>query len=133
MVGATGIEPVTPTMSTRQVMRHPNPLSANQSLKGAFCHLRVKAILSDCERVAERRNQLTHGPWEKFLDGDPVLYRHTGATLPIPSAQELRALAHEIHELALTLNDARLEGFLKVALMEADAELLTRGSTQVLV
>ena len=88
--------------------------------------LRLKVILYDCERVTARRNRLTHGPWAKFLDGGPVLYLQTGETLPMPSAEELHGLAREIYELAFTLDIARLEGFLREALEEADPQLLSR-------
>ena len=90
--------------------------------------LRLKAILFDCGQVTERRNQLTHEPWAKFLDGDAVLYQNTGKTLPMPIAQELRSLAKEILDLALTLNGARQEGFLREALRDADVQLLERGA-----
>jgi hypothetical protein len=82
--------------------------------------LQLKAILRDCEDATEQRNRLVHDPWAKFLDGDAVLYRHTGDTLPMPSAAELKALADRIHTLALQLNEARLEGFLAEALRAAD-------------
>lgn len=82
--------------------------------------LKLKAVLTDCERVTERRNQLTHEPWAKFVDGDAVLYRYTGETLQMPSASELKGLADEIHSLAYKLNDARLNGFLAEALREVE-------------
>lgn len=82
--------------------------------------LRLKAILRDCEDVTEQRNGLTHDLWAKFLDGDPVLYRHDGATTQMPPAVEIKALADRILALALALNEARLDGFLAEALRSAD-------------
>lgn len=84
--------------------------------------LKLKAILCDCERVTERRNQLTHDPWAKFLDGDAVLYLRTGQTLKMPTAAELKVLADEIHGLANVLNEARLYGFLAEALRDEGGE-----------
>jgi DNA-binding transcriptional MerR regulator len=88
--------------------------------------LRLKAILSDCERVTERRNQLTHAPWAKFLDGEAVLYRATGETLKMPTMVELKALADEIHALATSLNAERLGGFIAEALLDADGSAAIR-------
>jgi hypothetical protein len=82
--------------------------------------LRVKALLRDCEDVTEQRNGLTHDLWAKYLDGDAVLYRHDGATVQMPPAAEMRALANRILSLALALNEARLGGFLYEALGAAD-------------
>ncbi|MGE0467039.1 MAG: hypothetical protein AB7P44_11405 [Steroidobacteraceae bacterium] len=88
--------------------------------KGHSAVLRLKAILFDCERASSKRNQFTHEPWAKFLDGDAVLYHHTGETLPMPTAAELRQLANEILRVATALNEARLQGFLMEALTEVE-------------
>lgn len=82
--------------------------------------LRLKAILRDCEDATEQRNRLTHEPWAKFLDGDAVMYSHTGETLPMPTVAELKALADRIFGLANQLNEARMFGFIAEALLAAD-------------
>ena len=44
----------------------------------------------------------------------------------MPSAEALRALANEFLQIAYALNGARVEGFLREALAEADGRLLAR-------
>ena len=78
--------------------------------------IRLQALVSDCEQVTEARNRLVHGLWAKELDGDPQLRDAFGEFGPVPTVDELRALATDIESVTRKLNDARLFGFLAEAL-----------------
>jgi hypothetical protein len=79
--------------------------------------LKLRAILTECERVTLQRNRLMHDVWTQVLDGDPMLFGVHGPA-PLPSVAELNKLADEIFALANTLNAARMHagGFLFDAL-----------------
>lgn len=78
--------------------------------------LKLQAILANCERLTEKRNELVHGLWAQELDGEAHVRDAHGNTRPLPTALELRKLGTEIEQLTLQLNSERLEGFLKQAL-----------------
>jgi len=92
-------------------------LAVHRLGKRSVAVLRLKAILADCERVTEKRNELVHDVWAQVLDGDPVLIG-VHAHKPTPSAVDVNKLADEIFGLANTLNEARMHagGFLFDAL-----------------
>ena len=83
--------------------------------------LKLQAILTNCERLTEKRNELVHGLWAQELDGEAHVRDAHGNTRPLPTAQELRELGKEIEQLTIQLNFERLEGFLKQALSERKA------------
>lgn len=83
--------------------------------------LKLQAILANCERLTDRRNELMHGLWAQELDGEAYVRDAHGNTLPLPTAQELRDLGKEIEQLTKQLNFERLEGFLKQALSKREA------------
>ena len=74
--------------------------------------LKLQAILTDCEKLTEKRNLFVHGIWAQELDGDAHVRDAYGEVLPIPTTQELLSLAKEIETLTNLLNFERLEGFL---------------------
>lgn len=78
--------------------------------------VKLQAILTRCGRVTERRNELLHGIWARDLDGDSKRHVPGRAWQRLPTVGELNALAEEIKALQETLNEARLEGFLKEAI-----------------
>ena len=78
--------------------------------------LKLEAILERCRRVTERRNELTHGIWAKELDGEPMRKGSDQNWYPLPTLDELKALANQIWLLSDELNTARLDGFLSAAL-----------------
>ena len=80
--------------------------------------IRLQALVSECERVTEARNRFVHGLWAKELDGDPQLRDAFGQAGPLPTAEQLRALAKDIDSAARKLNEARLLGFLAEALQK---------------
>ena len=78
--------------------------------------VKLQAILSDCKRLTDKRNELVHGLWAQELDGDAHIRDSDGNARPIPTTAELRELARKLAELTGFLNTERLEGFLFQAL-----------------
>jgi len=60
-----------------------------------------------------------HGLWAQELDGDAHVRDAYGGTRPLPTAEELRALARELEILTGRLNFERREGFLNEALQNS--------------
>lgn len=83
--------------------------------------LKLQAILTDCERLTGKRNELVHGLWAQELDGDAHVRDAHGNIRPLPTVRDLRELGFEIGVLTANLNVERLEGFLMKALSELDA------------
>lgn len=83
--------------------------------------LKLKAILTNCEKLTEKRNELVHGLWAQEIDGEAHVRDAHGNTRPLPTAQELRELGKEIEQPTNHLNYERLEGFLRQALSEREA------------
>lgn len=77
--------------------------------------IKFQALLTRCARATDRRNDLLHNIWCRFLDGDAHVKTSTGLE-PLPKAEELEALAREIKGLCVELNEARLEGYIHQAL-----------------
>lgn len=78
--------------------------------------LKLQALLERCKRATDKRNELVHCVWAKELDGEPQRRGPDYKWQPLPTTEELLALAKEIQEITATLNMARLEGFLSEAL-----------------
>jgi hypothetical protein len=78
--------------------------------------IKLQAILANCKRLTERRNELIHGLWAQELDGDAHVRDAYGDARPVPTVEELRTLARELAQLTAHLNFERLEGFVKQAL-----------------
>ncbi len=82
--------------------------------------LKLQAILANCEKLTEKRNELVHGLWAQEIDGEAHVRDAHGNTRPLPTAQELRELGKETEALTNHLNFERLEGFLRQALSERE-------------
>jgi len=89
---------------------------ARQRLGEGEALLKLEALLERCRRVTEKRNDLTHGIWAKELDGEPMRRGPDNSWYPLPTVDELKALANQTWLLTDELNTARLEGFLAEAL-----------------
>jgi hypothetical protein len=89
---------------------------ARQRLGEGEALLKLQAILERCRRATDRRNELIHGIWAKELDGEPLRRTNDHSWHPLPTADDLRALARELQTLTDELNTARLDGFLSEAL-----------------
>jgi len=73
-------------------------------------------LLTDCQKLTEKRNELIHGLWAKELNGDAKIRDEYGSVRPLPKVKELTKLAKEMKNFTEVLNFERLEGFLKNAL-----------------
>jgi hypothetical protein len=93
-----------------------------KSLTGSGCAALVKlhALMRQCERATERRNDLVHGIWAREWDGEPVVLRSDYSAGPPPSVDELVALGASLKALTDEINHARLRGFLREALEEKE-------------
>lgn len=82
--------------------------------------VKIQAILADCKRLTDKRNDLIHGLWAQELYGDAHIRDSYGNEKPIPTATELRELARELSDLTGHLNTERLEGFIFQALSKRE-------------
>lgn len=89
---------------------------ARQRLGEGVALLKLQAILEQCKRASEKRNNFIHSVWAKELDGEPFRRGSDHSWQPLPTVEELKSLGEEIGALTNTLNDARLLGFLAEAL-----------------
>ena len=96
---------------------------ARQRLGEGEALLKLQALLERCRRATDKRNELMHGIWAKELDGEPMRRGSDQNWYPLPTADELKALANQIWILTDELNSARLEGFLSKALAKRREQL----------
>jgi hypothetical protein len=89
---------------------------ARQRLGEGTALLKVQAMMQQCERVTQKRNELIHSVCAMEVDGEAHLRRADQTTRLLPTIQELAELSTEIESLTKSLNLARLEGFLLEAL-----------------
>lgn len=101
--------------SSRQLRDRIKKLARKRLGEGAPL-LKLQAIMTNCESLTDKRNELVHGLWAKELDGNAHIRDAYGNSRPLPNAQELQMLAKDIEQLTNQLNFERLEGFLKQAL-----------------
>jgi len=117
LTGVTPGEALAATMfeSSAQLRERVRKIARKRLGEGAAL-VKLQAILANCRRLTERRNELVHGLWAQELDGEAHVRDGYGATKPPPTVEELRTLARELEQLTGHLNLERLEGFLKQAL-----------------
>jgi hypothetical protein len=102
-----------PTAALRdRVMKHAERALGDDAAVGT-----LQAILKDCERVSERRHELTHSVWGIDVEtGEPFIRNDQHQMTPLPSVAELDALADRIFTLHNKLAYARFDdGFLITA------------------
>lgn len=102
--------------ATAGVLRERVHKLARQRLGEGPALLKVEAILERCRRASASRNEIIHNVVGHELDGDPLMRREGNKWGPLPTVDELRALAADLQALAKELNDARLHGFIDEAL-----------------
>lgn len=117
LTGVTPGEAIAATMfeSSAQLRDRVRKIARKRLGDGAAL-VRLQALLGHCKRLTERRNELVHGLWAQELDGEAHVRDAYGGTKPLPTADELLALAREMEQLTGQFNFERLEGFLKQAL-----------------
>jgi hypothetical protein len=85
--------------------------------------LKLQAVIANCKRLTEKRNDLVHGVWAAGMDGEEAHIRDSfGDERPVPTADELRKLGDEIATLVGRFNHDRLKGWLNAALLQSDKE-----------
>jgi hypothetical protein len=89
---------------------------ARQRLGEGEALLKLQALLERCKRATEKRNDFVHSVWGKELDGEPARKGSSPQWQPLPTTTELHELAKDLADLTSQLNEARLLGFLHVAL-----------------
>ena len=89
---------------------------ARQRLGEGIALLKLQAIIEQCKRASEKRNDLIHSVWGKEIDGETFRRSNDHTWHPIPNVEDLKKLSEEIGALTNSLNDARLMGFLAEAL-----------------
>jgi hypothetical protein len=89
---------------------------ARKRLGDGTALVRLQAMLAECKRLTEKRNDLVHGLWAQELDGEAHVRDARGGRRPLPTEEELQNLARELEHHSTRLNLERLEGFLLQAL-----------------
>ena len=119
LAGITPAEAIAATKyeSSRQLRDRVRTLARKRLGEGAPL-LKLQAMLTVCETLTEKRNDLVHGLWAKELDGDAHIRDAEGKARPLPTVKELQDLAKEIENHTTLLNTERLDGFLARALKE---------------
>jgi hypothetical protein len=122
LTGVTPAEAVAATTfeSSAQLRERVRKIARTRLGDGAAL-VKLQAILANCRRLTERRNELVHGLWAEDLVGEAHVRDAYGGTKPLPTVEELRTLARELEQLTGYLNFERLEGFLKQALETKNA------------
>ena len=69
------------------------------------------------EGLSKQRNGYVHGIWAKELDGDALILDLPEEFSPLPTVEQLEKLGLEIDALTKELNTARLDGWLKEAII----------------
>ncbi len=80
--------------------------------------VRLDALINKSRRATDRRNELLHNLWSYDMDRNPVIRDDDHTFRPAPNIAELNTVADEFAAVALELNVARLNGFLKEALSQ---------------
>jgi len=81
--------------------------------------VKLQALLADCKRLTDKRNDLIHGLWAEET-GNAQIRDAYGNSRPTPTIPELRELADELDQLTGRLNFVRLKGFLFQALSKTE-------------
>ena len=89
---------------------------ARQRLGEGEALLKLQAILEQCRRATEKRNDLIHSVWGKAVEGEAFRQGNDNSWKPLPTIEELKSVDEEISALTERLNEARLLGFLAEAL-----------------
>jgi len=85
----------------------------NQKTRDEAVRIKMKSLLAKAERLSNRRNELIHRPWGVDEIGKVVVKDSDHEWGDPPTPLELNVLSQKIRETALELNTARLDGFIK--------------------
>ncbi len=108
-------------MSSHELRRVIRKMARKKLGDASNSYLLLAAFLTRAQEATLQRNELMHGLWAFDLDEGRDRFRHKGREWrETPKADELMALADETAQIAGELHEARLHGFLKEALSEAE-------------
>ncbi len=108
-------------MSSHELRRLIRKMAREKLGDASNSYLLVAALLTRAQEATRHRNELMHGLWVFHLDEGRDRFRHKGREWrETPETDELLALADETAQIANELHEARLHGFLKEALSEAE-------------
>jgi hypothetical protein len=107
--------------TTAAVLRERIHKLARQRLGDGTALVRLEAILERSRRASASRNDIIHNVVGQELDREPLVRRAGNKWGPLPTVDELRALAVDLQTIAGELNEARLHGFLDAALKSRKA------------
>jgi hypothetical protein len=107
--------------ATAAVLRERVHKLARQRLGEGPALLKLEAILERCRRASASRNEIIHNVVGQELDREPLMRRSGNKWEPLPTVDELRALAVDLQTIAGELNTARRHGFLDEALKSRKA------------
>jgi hypothetical protein len=107
--------------ATAAVLRKRVHKLARKRLGDGAPFVKLQAILERCRRASGSRNEIIHNVVGRELDREPLMRRPGNKWGPIPTVDELHALAADLQAIAKELNDARLHGFLHDALKSPKA------------
>ena len=94
--------------------------SAKQKFGDGPTLTRLDALLTRCRRATANRNEILHSLWAQDKEGNLVIRDDDGHNFrPPPTKLELKKMAGELAKVASDLNEARLSGFLRDALNDA--------------
>ncbi len=123
-ISGIGIGPAldaTEGMSSHELRRLIRKMAREKLGDASNSYLLVAALLTRAQEATRHRNELMHGLWVFHLDEGRDRFRHKGREWrETPEADELTGLADETAQIADELHEARLHGFLKEALSEAE-------------
>lgn len=94
---------------------------AKQKIKEGEALVHLDALLQRSRRATDRRNDFLHAVWAYDEDGNPVIHDDDHRSQPIPSVDAIESVATELARVAFELNEARLKGFRREALLAAAA------------
>jgi hypothetical protein len=92
---------------------------ARQRLDEGQALIKVQALMGNCKRLTDQRNELIHSLYAHELDAGPLVGAHDGTWGELPKVADVDLLALQITSLARHLNSARLNGFIDEALSKA--------------
>ena len=123
-ISGIGLEPAldfTEGMSSHELRRLIRKMARKKLGNASNSYLLLAAFLTRAQEATRQRNELMHGLWAFDLDEGRDRFRHKGREWrETPEADELMALADETAQITDELHVARLHGFLKEALSEAE-------------
>lgn len=92
---------------------------ATQRLGEGAALVKLQALLDRAKSVTDRRNELMHGVCGREIDEtDSQILNEDHSIKPFPTVDELNELAIELKTVTNEFNNARIDGFIRIAMDE---------------